>query len=120
MTNRLDPRLDWFLDALHAQVGGVWNGIQFVIVDFHCKLRLPRKPENLSRITDNGGTWVHAEPKPNVWQGKHRLSKIDYFAAANARNTAICLAAGDTIVFADDLSVPLPTWWSAEIGRAHV
>lgn len=115
MTNRLDPRLDWFLDALHAQVGGVWNGIQFVVVDFNHDERSKSMQyvSQYNRIVLGGGKVTLSAPKPNVWQGKHRLSKIDYFAAANARNTAICLAAGDTIVFADDLSVPLPTWWSA-------
>ena len=47
---------------------------------------------------------------PSVWQGKHRLTKKDYFAASNARNTALCLAPDGWIAYVDDLSVLMPGW----------
>jgi hypothetical protein len=47
-----------------------------------------------------------------VWQGTHRLTTKDYFAAANARNTALCHAPDGWIVFADDQAVLMPDWYS--------
>lgn len=56
-----------------------------------------------------------SEPKPTVWQGKHRLTKDDWWAAANARNTAIALCKTDWIAFVDDRSVLAPTWLEAVV-----
>lgn len=103
--------MEWFLDAWDKQCASDYSNTQLVVVDFH-QTRSVDDPR-FERIRKGFGQVVVSKPKPNVWQGDHKLSRIDYFAAANARNTAICLAAGSHIVFVDDLSVPLPTWWRA-------
>lgn len=112
MTNRLQPKLEWFLDGWHRQTGGDYRGTKLVVVDFHAKDRLDYK-DRLHRIEAGGGEFVHVEPKPNVWQGSHRLTKENYFAASNARNTALCLAPDGHICYVDDLSVPKAGWWDA-------
>lgn len=53
------------------------------------------------------------EAKPNPWQGKHRLTKEDWFAASNSRNTLLCHARGSHIAYVDDLSVLMPGWFNA-------
>jgi len=49
-------------------------------------------------------------PKPNVWQGPRRLTKVNWWAVSNARNSALCLAKGDYVVFCDDRGVLMPGW----------
>lgn len=103
MTGRKDSKIDWFWDSLKRQ--GIPDRV--VIVDRHFEKDHPTfwKSMDLS-----GCEVVHTAPKPTVWQGKHRLTKEEYFAAANARNTAICYALDGHIAFVDDLSVLLPGW----------
>ena len=66
----------------------------------------------------------YVRPKPNMWQGPHRLTSVDWWATANARNTAIVLAKHDYIVFLDDRSRLGPKWLEtvrvAERERASV
>jgi Glycosyl transferase family 2 len=52
-------------------------------------------------------------PKPSLWQGPHRVTAEDWWAASNARNTGICLADTEWIVFLDDRTVLAPTWLQA-------
>jgi hypothetical protein len=131
-TSRAEPKLQWFFDSLQRETGGNYDGIRIAIIDRLCGERyilcqVPPdsheeiKSELISRPP--AGPWAitsaevrHVPPKPTVWQGEHRLTKEDWFAAANARNTAICLAPDGWIAFVDDLSVLMPGW----LGRVHV
>lgn len=99
MTMRKEPKIEWFYDSLLNQVSSGDVG-RVVVVDFWA-----------DQISVDGYIWT-TPPKPNVWQGPHRLTKEDYFAAANARNTALCLAPDGWIAFVDDLSVLMPGWLS--------
>ena len=49
-------------------------------------------------------------PKPNLWQGPHRIAPRNYFANANARNTALVYCEDDFIAFLDDRTTLGPTW----------
>lgn len=99
ITNRLDCHIEWFLQSLNQQAGGL--AIPVIAVDYF-------KDQRTDPIWEMVTT--HVAPKPNVWSGPHRLTKVDYFTAANSRNTAICLCESDWIAFVDDLSVLLPGW----------
>lgn len=101
MTNRMDCRFEWFADSLHNETGGDYTDIRVVCVDFFAASR---------QITCKCPSFLHTPPKPSVWQGPHRLTTRDYFAASNARNTAICHAPDGYIAFVDDVSVLLPGW----------
>lgn len=107
LTCRMNPRFEWFFQSLERETGGDYIGIKVVVVDHHFgkPLRHPKckLPENM----------VHTAPKPTVWNGPHRLTTQDYFAASNARNTAVCHADNGYIAFVDDLSVLLPGWLNA-------
>lgn len=100
MTSRREPMIGWFIDSLRREVGGDYHGITLLVVDFH----------QVRAIYD---LCQRVPPKPTVWQGPHRLTSVDYFAAANARNTALCHAPDGWIAFVDDLSVLMPGWLAA-------
>lgn len=61
---------------------------------------LSEQPQGLRRVP----------PKPTVWQGPHRKTSKDYWAKANALNTAIVLANGQQLVFIDDCMIVNGTW----------
>lgn len=109
LSNRVNPRLHWFFDSLYAQ----WDGtpIKIVVVDFHYDSECRILPNSKIKFIERGVKVHHVAPKPTVWQGKHRLTKRDYFAASNTRNTGLCLAEDGYIVYVDDLSVLLPGWF---------
>lgn len=104
-TNRKDNKFDWFADSLCNQIE-TGDIIRVIRVDLHA--------ERLSREVKFNGVsgieFITTPPKPNVWNGKYRLTSQDYFAAASARNTGLCLAPDGQICYVDDLSVLLPTW----------
>lgn len=102
-TARREPKVEWFFDSLQRETKGDYTGIEVVVVDFW----------HAARARGWAGRARHVAPKPTVWQGSNRLTKADYFAASNARNTALCLAPDGWIAFVDDLSVLLPGWLAA-------
>lgn len=101
-TFRRDCKIQWFLDSLRREVQGDWSGIRVVVVDYYKESR-----EVWYCKCDD---FVHVAPKPCVWQGPHRLTREDYFAASNARNTGLCYAPDGWIAYADDLSILMPGW----------
>lgn len=111
VTARKEPQFQWFLDSLNKQMQEVDFGkdFQLLIIDFHARDRA------IGVIPDTGIKVRWEKPKPTVWQGKHRLTSVDYFAMANARNTALCMAPDGWIVYVDDLSVLMPGWLDAII-----
>lgn len=115
LTGRLEPKIEWFLETLSQQTGSSMAGIRLVIVDFYAEAE-GRKAWLLNKLAQTIGTsfdWVHTPPKPTVWQGPHRLTKEDYFAIANTRNTGLCLAPDGWIAYVDDLTVLIPGWLEA-------
>lgn len=103
ITSRKEPHLDWFFDSLLPQSKQDWDNISVVVVDLYAGTRT-------SKRWILGDNINYHPPKPCVWQGPHRLTKEDWFAASNARNTALCLARDGFIAFVDDLSVLMPNW----------
>jgi hypothetical protein len=109
ITGRKDNRIEWFCDSLLRQGDALncWDDIKVIVIDRFYDQRDWKDP-----FGNLYGRFIHMAPKPNVWQGKHRLTKQDYFAVANARNTALCLAGDGYIAYVDDLSVLMPEWLS--------
>lgn len=112
MTSRENPHIEWFFDSLHTQCKGDYSAFNVLVVDFHAE-KEGRVAEFAAKFRGPPEKLRHVTPKPTVWQGKHRLTSKDYFAAANARNTAICLAPDGYICFVDDLSVVMPGWFQS-------
>lgn len=102
ITSRERPMFSWFLDSLYNT--GM-RPAQIILVSLNAT----------GDETDNfKGIPVRAvQPKPTVWQGKHRLTKEDWWAASNARNTAICLCKTEWISILDDRCVLMPGWAEA-------
>lgn len=116
VTNRKDCRIQWFFDSLHNDLSGNYEGVDLLVVDFFAQAHLDWKQADVDerklqfRNHCKAPRLIHVPPKPTVWQGPYRLAKYDFFAAANMRNTAICLASDGYLAFVDDLSVLLPGW----------
>jgi len=118
LTNRKETMIEWFFNSLHREIAGRTDGIQLIVVDYWCQ-ELDVSHIETKRVEDRRTEFKkkslipfkHTPPKPSVWQGPHRLTKSDFFAPSNARNTALCFAEGEYIVFVDDLSVLMPGWF---------
>jgi hypothetical protein len=104
LTNRRDCKVEWFLDSFRREVSQHGSGINVrtVMVDFFAEERKGAFEFDF-----------HVPPKPTLWQGKHRRTTKDYFAASNARNTALCLAPDGWLLTIDDLSVLMPGFLKA-------
>lgn len=110
MTCRKEPHFEWFMESLARQCQPQYQ--ELIIVDFYADE--PGRREAVAKINSElGFDLKHVTPKPSVWQGKHRLTKENYFDAGNARNTALCLTSSTSIAYCDDLSVLAPEWYKS-------
>jgi hypothetical protein len=108
-TSRDNPLIDWFFDSLRHQET-LEDDIDIVVVDVFAEDQARRNSFNAAA---KGRGFKHVLPKPNVWQGKHRLTKENWWAISNARNTGVCYAKDGWISWVDDRSVLLPSWLPA-------
>lgn len=114
ITARRCNLIEYFFDSLAKQLHEHGDRINLIVVD-HFAEEDGRRDEIGVRLLRSGlpiANFVHSEPKPCVWSGKHRLTKVDWFSASNSRNTALCHCRTDYIAFADDLSVLMPDWYA--------
>lgn len=102
LTGRADCKFGWFADSLAREAAALPEH-RLVVIDRHHGARPLPLPQGA----------LHVPPKPNVWNGPHRLTRAEHFAAASARNTGLCLAGSEWVVYCDDLSVLLPGWGAA-------
>lgn len=96
------------MDSLNEQVRQ-GDDVRVIRVDSHLQERSFEDRPKWQMIN----SICYTAPKPTVWQGKHRLTKEDWWAIANAKNTGICLCQTEWIAFCDDRSVLVPTWLQA-------
>jgi len=79
--------------------------IHLVVID-----TFGRAPQALGIATDVFQSVTVSPPKPNIWQGAHRVTSIDWWANSNARNTGIVLCKTDFVAFLDDRCHLGPEW----------
>lgn len=105
ITMREEPHIEWFLDSLRRQLT---SDLEFnvVVVTHH-----PITWMNVDFPDRNKTKFVR--PKPSVWQGDTRLTKVPWFDASGPRNTSLCYAPDGWICYVDDLSVLMPGWLNA-------
>lgn len=113
ITAREAPQLDWLVAALEQQAHKR-DELELIVVD-----AFGRPASAIGyRPTAAVKKLIETRPKPNVWQGPHRITAHDFFANANARNTAIILCSNDYICFVDDRCKP-DARWLAQIRRGE-
>lgn len=113
-SNRLEPKWDWFFNSLRRELNNSSQLFDFeiLIIDYWSQFHPEARAAKLNDCIPKDRPWnVHlSPPKPCVWQGYYKLTKNEYFAASNARNTAFCLASAPYVACVDDLSVLMPGW----------
>lgn len=96
ITGRSEPHVDWMTADLTRQIQA-GDEIYLIVVD-----ALVRSPALLGIPLGLFRDVVVTAPKPNIWQGPHRVTAVDWWANSNARNTGIVLCKTDYAVFLDD------------------
>jgi hypothetical protein len=116
LTSRKEPHFEWFAFSLSRELKAnpdvKLSGLRIVIVDYYAH---ERSFEFDDLPIGFFGSFLHVAPKPTPWQGQFRQTQHDYFAASNARNTAICFSPDGYVCFVDDLSVLMPGWLAAVV-----
>jgi len=118
LTNREDPAFQWFADSLANQIpSGVF--VEVLVIDLLSDYEPDSRSAYFHGCVKDRFSMKVIPPKPCAWQGKHRKTNEDMFAAANARNTAFIHATSDYIFCVDDLTVLSPQWLSNAIHAAQ-
>lgn len=105
ITGRKEPHLEWVLDGLASQ-GVPGDDIEVLAIDLQ-----GRSSAVLSAGRSYSGIRVRtAIPKPNPWQGVHRVTSVDWWAKSSAMNTGIVLCESDYVAFLDDCCRLGPQW----------
>lgn len=108
LTSRRQPEIGWFFDSLRNQQLPT-DDVKIIVVDAYADDSERRA--NFRSLAHQ--EFLHVLPKPSVWQGQHRLTKENWWAVSNARNTGLIYADDGWISWNDDRSVLLPTWFEA-------
>ena len=104
ITGRPEPCLGWAIQALQRQ-RRKGDRIEIIVVDAR-----GRSKRDLVPVSTGFDRVVVVPPKPNRWQGKHRVTSHDVWAKSQALNTALCLARHDYVAFLDDRCVLGDRW----------
>ena len=118
-TARSDPRWAFMADSIALQPENLLAESEWVIVDAKLWTEPEKRKAEVHDATralrDIGMQIVHIPPKPCRWQGPARLTKSDYFALSNARNTGLVVARGQRIIAVDDCSVVADNWMQGHL-----
>jgi len=106
VTGRKEPHLDWAVEDLQRQMSDK-DELHLVVVD-----ALDRSLAALGVAASalRFRSAVVTPPKPNIWQGPHRVTSVDWWANSNSRNTGIVLCKTDYVAFLDDRCHLGPRW----------
>jgi glycosyltransferase involved in cell wall biosynthesis len=106
-TYRTNPALEWFADGLANQLGD--EDVELIVVDGQFS---EERGDRFTQIVAGRFPLRHVPAKPSPYNGSHRLTRSEYFAASSARNTGLVYATKPYVVLVDDSAVPMPGWWS--------
>ena len=112
-TARRIPQWEWMADSL-LNAGIHDHDTEWVVIDAILWNRPEERRAEFAQATERlrgaGVSLVHMPPKACRWQGPARLTKSDYYALSNARNTGLVVAHGDRIIALDDCTVVDSGW----------
>lgn len=108
-TYRGEPAFEWLADSLAPQLGDA-DDVELIVVDGAYSAE---RGERWRRAVAGRFALHHVRAKPSPYNGAHRLTQRDYFAAASARNTGLVYARRPYVFFIDDSSVLMDGWWRA-------
>ena len=137
MTSRKDAMWPEFCDSLHRECGGMYDGLRVMAIDYWANPHVTAASDNeraalLTQMHEDRRSYIlnglrcpadifqWAAPKPSPWQGPFRQTNEDWFAAANARNTALALCKTDWIAYVDDLSCLQPGWFAEAVNSMRL
>lgn len=115
-TCRKEPKIEWFFRSLNRELlhaGTNWKDVKILIIDYWYQYDPSQRYEQFKKHWEiyPDISVEHISPKPSPWQGLHKVTKSNYFAASNARNTAFLNCHSQYIVCIDDLTVIKPGWY---------
>jgi len=108
-TCRAEPVFEWFADSLATQLGD-GDDVDLIVVDGAYGVE---RGARWTRAVAGRFAFRHVAAKPSPYNGAHRLTRRDYFAAASARNTGLVYARRPYVIFVDDACVLMDGWWRA-------
>jgi hypothetical protein len=89
-TCRNDPKIEWFFRTLNRELNCKWDNIFIIIIDYHYQYNPEERYAQFKKHYEMYTTNVkHVSPKPCPIQGKYKVTKENYFAASNARNSTL-------------------------------
>jgi hypothetical protein len=106
ITGRKDPRLDWTVADLDQQIQPK-DEIHLIVVD---TLGRSLGQLGVNERSTKLKSAIVTPPKPNIWQGRHRVTSADWWAKSSASNTALVLCKTDFVAFLDDRCRLGPRW----------
>lgn len=121
LTFRKNPRFEWFALSLKREFeSNVFDpaDAQIVVIDGRLWYDDARHAQMIAAAAERI-QFEHHPPKPTIWQGPSRRTSRDFFAAANARNTALMSTLAPHVAFVDDLSWLSPGWLAAHLQAAE-
>lgn len=123
ITSRRDCRIEWWFESLARIIS---LPAQVIVVDAYAE-EPGRRDEVLEKFAKGfvgplhiehvekgnvpGKFFSHVLPKPTIWQGKHRITKEDWWAKSSGQNTSVCLCREPWICMTDDRSVLMPGYF---------
>ena len=114
ITGRPDPRLDWAIGDLDQQIRP-GDEVHLIVVD-----ALARSASQLVAVAPTKiKSIIVTPPKPNIWQGPHRVTSVDWWAKSSASNTGLVLCKTDFIAFLDDRCHLGPRWLETVRAAEH-
>ena len=112
------PQWEWMADSL-LNAGIHYHDTEWLVIDAQLWTRPEERRAEFEAATERlrcaGVPLVHMPPKPCRWQGPARLTKSDYYALCNARNTGLIVARGERIIALDDCSVVGDDWLTGHL-----
>jgi hypothetical protein len=118
ITERDEPRFEWFADSLANQLAEAGDArsersehgevVELIVVDGR---HSPERAAEFARIVGDRFPMRHVPPKPTPYNSAHRLTERPYSAISSARNTGIVHAGAPYVVFVDDCCLLADGWW---------